>query len=294
MQDRVPAPGKANRVRIRLDDGQTIEGVFEYADEATVEGSAYNKSNVLPDDVCASLGIPTTAEPKEAFLQTSSALKSYKLLKKITTSTNWTCPDGVFDIIVMLVGGGGGGQSAVNTTDGSGGQGGRAIIVHNVSVIPGNSYKITIGSGGNANSNGGTTTAFGYSAVGGNSGNSAPNEKAGSSGGKPGSPGNYGGTPSIYSGDGDNINDAKLGIFNTFVDLFANDWYGAGGGGNEANGGPHAGNGGDPDVNPNGTAAEAGYGAGGGGGSGKDAYNPTAGVGGKGGKGAVLIYARGE
>lgn len=67
MQDRVPTPGKENRVRIRLDDGQTIEGVFEYADEATVQGSAYNKANVLPDSTCSTLELPTSAEPKDAF-----------------------------------------------------------------------------------------------------------------------------------------------------------------------------------------------------------------------------------
>lgn len=67
MQDRVPTPGKENCVRIRLDDGQTIEGVFEYADEATVQGSAYNKANVLPDSTCSTLELPTSAEPKDAF-----------------------------------------------------------------------------------------------------------------------------------------------------------------------------------------------------------------------------------
>lgn len=68
MRDRVPAPGKANRVKITLDSGQVVEGVLSYADDATQEGSAYNKANVLPDDVCNDLGIdPTTAEPKDAF-----------------------------------------------------------------------------------------------------------------------------------------------------------------------------------------------------------------------------------
>lgn len=68
MRDRVPAPGKANRVKITLDNGQVVEGVLSYADDATQEGSAYNKANVLPDDVCEDLGIdPTTAEPKDAF-----------------------------------------------------------------------------------------------------------------------------------------------------------------------------------------------------------------------------------
>ena len=68
MRDRVPAPGKANRVKITLDNGQVVEGVLSYADDATQEGSAYNKENVLPDDVCNDLGIDlTTSEPKDAF-----------------------------------------------------------------------------------------------------------------------------------------------------------------------------------------------------------------------------------
>lgn len=41
------------------------------ADGVAVVGSAYNKANVLPDDVCTDLGIDTSAEPKDAF----SALK---------------------------------------------------------------------------------------------------------------------------------------------------------------------------------------------------------------------------
>lgn len=69
MHDRIPAPGKANRVKITMDDGTAIEGVLSYADDATQEGSAYIKANVLPDDVCAKLNIdPETSEPKDAFL----------------------------------------------------------------------------------------------------------------------------------------------------------------------------------------------------------------------------------
>lgn len=36
-----------------------------------VQGSAYNKGNVLPDVVCAALELPTSAEPKDAFLHIS-------------------------------------------------------------------------------------------------------------------------------------------------------------------------------------------------------------------------------
>lgn len=70
MKDRLPAPGKANRIKITLDDNSTIEGVLSYADDATQEGSAYNKANVLPDNVCETLDLnPDTAEPKDAFAQ---------------------------------------------------------------------------------------------------------------------------------------------------------------------------------------------------------------------------------
>lgn len=68
MRDRIPTPGKENRVKITQDDGQVIEGVFSYADEAIQEGSFYNKANVLPDEVCDHLGIDRqTAEPKDGF-----------------------------------------------------------------------------------------------------------------------------------------------------------------------------------------------------------------------------------
>ena len=67
MYDRLPAPGKENRVRITQDDGNIVEGVLSYADDATVQGSAYCKANVLPDEVCAALGLDgDTAEPKDA------------------------------------------------------------------------------------------------------------------------------------------------------------------------------------------------------------------------------------
>lgn len=38
------------------------------ADGVAVVGSAYSKANVLPDDVCTAMGIPTSSEPKDAFL----------------------------------------------------------------------------------------------------------------------------------------------------------------------------------------------------------------------------------
>ena len=69
MYDRIPSPGKENRVSITQDNGQVITGVLAYADDATQEGSAYTKGNVLPDEVCQELSIdPETSEPQDAFL----------------------------------------------------------------------------------------------------------------------------------------------------------------------------------------------------------------------------------
>lgn len=87
MRDRVPTPGRENRVKITQDDGTVVEGVLSYADDATQEGSAYTKGNVLPDDVCGILGIdPIASEPKDAWLGIIKALgyailtiKAYKV-----------------------------------------------------------------------------------------------------------------------------------------------------------------------------------------------------------------------
>lgn len=81
MRDRLPTPGKENRVRITQDNGQVVEGTLAYADGATQEGSPYTKGNVLPDDVCNLLRIdPVTSEPKDAWVGVITTL-GYNPLK---------------------------------------------------------------------------------------------------------------------------------------------------------------------------------------------------------------------
>lgn len=86
MRDRVPTPGKENRVRITFDDGSFMEGVLSYADDAVQEGSAYIKGNVLPDSVCDALQLDRSlSEPKDAFM----ALQNYtdsQLDKRLETT----------------------------------------------------------------------------------------------------------------------------------------------------------------------------------------------------------------
>ena len=75
---------------------------------------------------------------------------------------------GVNGIDVFLVGGGGGGRTGSQRVNGAGGGGGGYTTTkkgHTISA--GSSYNIVIGAGGATNSNGGTSSAFGFSAAGG-------------------------------------------------------------------------------------------------------------------------------
>ena len=61
----------------------------------------------------------------------------------------WICPEGVSSISVVVVGGGGGGDAGSDIiTTGGGGAGGALAYRNNVSVIEGQSYQISVGSGG--------------------------------------------------------------------------------------------------------------------------------------------------
>lgn len=274
-----------------------------------VVGSAYNKANVLPDDVCSAIGVATNAEPKDAFLKLSDANRPYKLLEKITASKFWTCPDGVFCITALIVGGGGGGGGGgEGSTGGGGGQGGACLLARDIGVTPGQSYQIIIGNGGAAGTTsattgykGGDTSAFGLTAIGGSGGElqfGGRNPAAGSYGGDEDSYGTYNGPETMYLSAGGNAINPVNQAERLYFDLLYNDWYGSGGGGGSSMmsmlGGPNAGNGGDVS-----TGADAVANFGGGGGGGGSGYNRDEGEfmpypGGKGGSGAVLIYVRGD
>lgn len=89
MLDRVPTPGRENRVKITQDDGTVVAGVLEYDDQATQEGSAYNVANVLPSNVLEALGLDSSAEPKDAFLALRTFAENYtdsQLHKRLETT----------------------------------------------------------------------------------------------------------------------------------------------------------------------------------------------------------------
>lgn len=92
-------------------------------------------------------------------------------------------------IDVFVVGGGaGGGPSTTKintyvTTKGAGGAGGRTSTANNVSVTKGTPYTITVGAGGAISTNGGVTSAFGFSVDQATSGDAWNGGNGGSGGG---------------------------------------------------------------------------------------------------------------
>ena len=222
----------------------------------------------------------------------------------IYQSGNWTCPPGVTNVKALIVAGGGGGGCDM----GGGGGAGGLIYNPNVTVDAGKTYSITIGAGGagararnlasERGNNGGNTTAFGYTAIGGGGGASFhdvstyPASTGGSGGGASGgaqSPsggqagaGGYGGGAAA-SGTAGQGNAGSFGIYA---------WYPGGGGGAGSAGSTNPAKGGDGlPFNLVGTML---YFAGGGGGAGYSAIGGNGGLGG-GGAGAVLtpVYGGG-
>lgn len=91
----------------------------------------------------------------------------------------------------FMVGGGGGGGNGGDSSAGGGGAGG--VVYNNNYAVTAGSYPISIGNFGGAAASGTSTTAFGYSALGGGAGSS----RAG-----PGSPGGSGGGGAAYTEGG--------------------------------------------------------------------------------------------
>lgn len=119
-------------------------------------------------------------------------------------SHTWICPEGVFSVLAFLLsgsGGGAGGSSGTQTTTTQGGAGGGGqagnLVIASIQVNPGESYTISVGSGGSkgaaATSNGtlgkaggdGGSTSFGgvLSVPGGSKGAVGNDYKTGGSGG---------------------------------------------------------------------------------------------------------------
>ncbi|MBN1952482.1 MAG: hypothetical protein JW801_14870 [Bacteroidales bacterium] len=107
------------------------------------------------------------------------SLESYSQISYTSAGTyTFTVPVGISKIKVECWGAGGAGGGNTSNRDGAGGGGGGAYSCSYVTVIPGNTYTVTVGAGGNGTTGAGASggdTWFGTSstilAVGGNGGN---------------------------------------------------------------------------------------------------------------------------
>jgi len=214
-----------------------------------------------------------------------------------TGTTSWTAPAGVTSVNYLVVAGGGAGG---NHNGGGGGGGG--VLQGNVPVVPGQSYTVTVGAGGSAQSdpsNGGNggNSQFGNNiiALGGGGGagqltaSGLPNGNSGGSGG-----GGGGGENSIVVGSSGGAGTTGQGFAGGGPGLEVAGVYtqragGGGGGASQAGVGPvnaySGGTGGNGVVSYiSGTGAY--YGGGGGGGSQWDQGTAVVGAGGLGGGGS--------
>ena len=235
---------------------------------------------------------------------------SYKVKFLTSGSLVFTAPVGYADI--FLVGGGGGAGGIYDTWNtswaGSGGGGGGYTLTQNrVLLSPGTTYSIVVGAGGTgsntsntAGTDGGATSAFGYSVAGGKgtiytTGSSFGRGGAGGSGGgcgngyysisgggDGGSDGGDGGTGGAAGAAGQGITTREFG--ESTGTLYAG---GGGGGGSGAGGAGGGGAAGIASIDWNGVNGTANTGGGGGGacGIGVDGY----GKGGDGGSGIIVI-----
>lgn len=196
----------------------------------------------------------------------SSARSLIPTIQAFTSSGTFTIPASVTKVKVTVVGGGGGGRSATNSTgQGGGGAGGAAIEVI-TGLTPGGTVTVTVGAGGAANTDGGTSSFGAYCSA---TGGLSPASGTGPAGGAGGTA--TGGDINFTGGAGGGGN----GVTGTVGGS-------AGNGGSSIFGGAGLGAGSTNAVNTAGAGA-SGTGGGGGGGCGGP------GTGGAGGSGIVIV-----
>lgn len=215
----------------------------------------------------------------QAVLESASQFVAPPGQQEYTTpgTYSWTAPAGVTSVSVVAVGGGGGGV-ATNGLGGNGGSGGGLGWKNNITVVPGQSYTVVVGSGGTA-LNSGTTGAT--AGAGGNSYFIDTSTVAGFGGLGGASRTTIFRAGGSYTGEGGGAGGSVQNSNST-----ADATGGGGAGGYSGNGG----NGGS--INSSGSAGSGGGGGGGGAGGSSDAAGAGGGVGiyGQGASGAGGTY----
>lgn len=225
---------------------------------------------------------PVVASSSNVTITDTSLTPTNQVLYNTPGGYTWVAPAGVTSVSVVAVGGGAGAGRGYYITGGTnygggGGGGGGLGWKNNITVVPGQSYTVVVGNGGQ-----GSNTDFGTGTAGGASYFINSSTVSGN-GGAAGS-GTVGGAGGTYVGDGGgNGGVGGSGSFNTYAP-------GNGGGG----AGGYTGDGGNGGRFSSVTGSYAGQpGSGGGGGGGQAAYySGTLAYGGHG--GGVGVYGQGS
>ncbi len=164
---------------------------------------------------------------------------SYGQSQTFSSTTTFTVPPGVTSILVEAWGGGGHGSTMSSSFAGGGGGGG-AFASKMVSVVPGNTYTVNVGSGSSSSSPGGDSWFINSSTVLAKGGNSVGNNNA--SGASGGSAFSCIGTVVKSGGDGANGSGSNGGgggssASSTSAGTDATTWVGANAPGNGGDGG---------------------------------------------------------
>lgn len=277
--------------------GTWIFAIYDEVLDAYIISGTSDIVNLPVDEIESDDFVPffDSSEEKSARILVSEFMKVAAQLinvkheaARFTTSGTWTCPAGVRSIDAWLVGGGGAGGA-----NGKGGGGGYCHMVRDIPVVPGQSYDIIIGAGGEDGLDGGSTSAFGYEVDGGESGDN------GGGGGNAG-----GGSSTTMGGDGGSrgFGGARnLGADWHTTNPYDGIDYAGGGGGYGATGGGRGGgsfaggaanNGGYGGGKRGSSSVEGGGGGGSYGGGGGGSTQTAINVGySDGGSGIVIIYA---
>lgn len=180
-----------------------------------------------------------------------------------TSSGSFVAPSGVTLVFITAVGAGGGGTGGVTNTNGGGGGGSGAIIInYPYTVVPGNTYTVTINAGGTAGLDGGSTVFDALTIPGGKGATSVAGGLSGS----------YLSNNTPVIGIGNNGANGEAGTGSRYGGAGGGTIFGTGGAGGTSG--------------SDGSNAAANTGGGGGGGSSTGA---SAGVGGSGASGVLMV-----
>jgi hypothetical protein len=112
-------------------------------------GTALVSSTAIPTAISGTPSSSTFLRGDGTWSAVASSNLQYALFTYTGSTQTWTCPAGVTKVKAYVVGGGGGSTTGIACVSSVGGNGGYGCGIY--TVVPGNTYNITVGAGGAGN-----------------------------------------------------------------------------------------------------------------------------------------------